>query len=234
MNGSRNSSRIVIGLLIVAVGVLLLLQNTGIAAFDNVVRWAPSLFILFGVWRLIATRFRRVFWPVLIITIALLVQLSWLGVDGAIFWPIVLIAAGVAIILGRGSRRRPQPETVGSPGTSRFTTEGGQVDAFNIFSSNRENVISGDFRGGQATTVMGSSHVDLRDSAVADRPATLEVTVVMGDARLRVPRGWNIRFDNTTVMGETKDDRGGSDSHDGTPDLIVTGQMVMGSLKIED
>ena len=141
---------------------------------------------------------------------------------------------GVAIILGRGSRKRPQPETVGSPGTSRFTTEGGEVDAFNIFSSNRENVISGDFRGGQATTVMGSSHVDLRDSAVEDRPATLEVTVVMGEARLRVPRGWNIRFDNTTVMGETKDDRGGSDSHDGTPDLIVTGQVVMGSLKIED
>lgn len=234
MNGSRNSSRIVIGLLIVAVGVLFLLQNTGVAAFENVVRWAPSLFILFGVWRLIATRFRRVFWPVLIITIALIVQLSWLGVDGAIFWPIVLIAAGVAIILGRGPRKRPQPEPAGSPGTSRFTAEGGEVDAFNIFSSNRENVVSGDFRGGQATTVMGSSHVDLRDSAVEDRPATLEMTVVMGEARLRVPPDWSVRFDNTTVMGETKDERSRREERDGAPDLIVTGQVVMGSLKIED
>ncbi len=234
MNGSRNSSRIVIGLLIAVVGVLLLLQNTGVAAFDNVVRWAPSLFILFGLWRLVANGFRRVFWPVLIITIALIVQLSWLGVDGAIFWPVVLIAAGVAIILGRGPGRRPQPETVGSPETSRFTANGGQVDAFNIFSSNRENVVSGDFRGGQATTVMGSSHVDLRDSAVEDRPATLEVTVVMGEARLRVPRNWSVRLENTTVMGETKDERSDRESQDGTPDLIVTGQVVMGSLKIDD
>ena len=234
MNGIRNPSRIVIGLLIVAVGVLFLLQNTGVAAFENVVRWAPSLFILFGLWRLVANGFRRVFWPVLIIAIAVLVQLSWLGVDGAVFWPVVLIAAGVAIILGRSPRRRPQPETVGSPETSRFTAEGGQVDAFNIFSSNRENVISGDFRGGQATTVMGSSHVDLRDSSVADRPATLDVTVVMGEARLRVPRDWSVRLENTTVMGEAKDERSNQESKDGAPDLIITGQVVMGSLKIDD
>ena len=234
MNGSGNSSRIVIGLLIAAVGVLLLLQNTGLASFDAVVRWAPSLFILFGLWRLVANGFRRVFWPIVIIAIALIVQLSWLGVDGAIFWPVVLIGAGVAVILGRTPRRRPQPEPVGQSAASRFTEEGGEVGAFNIFNSNKENVASGDFRGGQTTTVMGSAQMDLRDSVVADRPATLEVTVVMGEARLRVPPHWSVRFDNTTVMGETKDERPHHESQDGAPDLIITGQVVMGSLKIDD
>ena len=237
MKSSGNAARIVIGLLLVAVGALLLVDTTGLAEVGDLLRWTPSLFILYGLWLLVANGFRRVFWPVLIIAIALLVQLSLLGVDGRIFWPVVLIAVGVALILGRRARRRPRPEPgdqADNPAVSRFSTEDGEIDAFNVFSSTKENVASGDFTGGQLTTVMGSSQMDLRDSVVSKRPATLEVTVVMGEAKLRVPSGWSVRFDNNSVMGETKDERAHRESEDDTPDLVITGQVVMGSLKIED
>ena len=232
------SSQIVVGLLIAAVGVLLLLQTTGVAELDNVVRWTPSLFILFGLWRLVANGFRRVFFPVLIIAIAALVQLSWLGVDGRIFWPIVLIAAGLALVLGRlnRGRRRPEPSEhhAAQHETSRFSTEDGEIESFDVFGSNKENVASGDFRGGQVTSVMGSSQMDLRHSVVVERPASIEVIAVMGEVKLKVPSDWSVRFDNITVMGESKDERAANETRAGAPDLVITGTVMMGSLKIDD
>ena len=67
------------------------------------------------------------------------------------------------------------------------------------------------------------------------KPATLEVTVVMGEMKLRVPGEWNLRLENDTIMGETKDERlvretGG----EAQTDLVIKGSVVMGSLKIED
>ena len=234
MRRRGSSSGIVIGLLIVAVGVLLLLDSTGLVGIDGIVRWAPSLVILFGLWRLIANGFRRIFWPVLIITIGLLVQLSWLGLDGGIFWPVILIVIGLAIVLKWATRSRSNPEVIDGVATSRFATDDGEVDSFEVFGSTRERAASGDFRGGRITAVMGNSQLDLRDAVVVDRPATLEATVVMGEARLRIPPGWNVRFDNSTVMGESRDERSVRESFSEAPDLVITGTVTMGSLKIDD
>lgn len=82
---------------------------------------------------------------------------------------------------------------------------------------------------------MGESKLDLRDSSVMENPAVLELSVVMGQMEIRVPREWNVRMDGvTTVMGESKDERMPSDSQTDQTDLEINGTVVMGSLKIED
>ena len=227
MNADRISSQAVIGLLVAAIGVLLLLSTTEVASVNSVIRWTPSLFILFGLWRLAANGFERIVGPVLIIVIAGFVQLLALDIEVGNLWPAILIIVGLAIILRRVRGRR-------SVASDKSGAGAGDIDTFSMFSSVKRSVTSGDFQGGQATALMGSVQLDMRDAAVLEKPVTLEVTSVMGEVRLRVPSDWTVQLDNSTLLGETEDKRPRSESLGGSPDLVIAGLVLMGSLKIDD
>jgi hypothetical protein len=55
----------------------------------------------------------------------------------------------------------------------------------------------------------------------------------MGQVNIRVPSDWSVAINNSTIMGESKDERRGAPSSTDA-DLTITGTVVMGSLKIED
>ena len=80
---------------------------------------------------------------------------------------------------------------------------------------------------------MGNGTLDMRDATIVDKPATLEVSVVMGEVKVRVPTEWNVRIVNSSQMGDTKDTRGSQNDSD-NPDLIIRGSVTMGSLHITD
>lgn len=227
VNTDRGSTQVVIGLLVAAIGVVLLLSTIGVAVLGSVILWIPSLFILFGLWRLVASGFRRVSGPVMIILVAAFVQLAVLGVSFAIIWPAVLIAIGVAIVLHQLGRRR-------SGDAGRTGPDDGGVDTFNLMGSVRRSASPGDYRSGEVTAIMGSTHLDMRDAVIVEKPSMLEVTAVMSEVRLRVPPGWRIRLNNTTLLGETDDQRRRDEDYDTTPDLVIGGLVLMGSLKIDD
>ena len=224
MNVSGVSARWGMGLAFVAVGLMLLLHTTGVADLGSVIRWVPSLFILLGIVMMVARRFRRIITPAMIIAIAAVVQLVVLGY-AEVIWPALLILVGVAILLGWGRKRKSRdvrPDTVD-----------GDLDVATIMSSTYRRVSPDDLNGGEFTTVMGESKLDLRDISLSDLPAEICVTCVMGEVNLRVPPGWSVKINNSTVMGESKDERRSSPNAS-APDLTVTGTVVMGSLKIED
>ena len=81
---------------------------------------------------------------------------------------------------------------------------------------------------------MGEANIDLRESSVQEKPAILELTVVMGEIKLRVPSEWNVRVDDDIIMGELKDERMRRETSDSETDLVIKGSVVMGALKIED
>ena len=227
MNTDRGSTQVVIGLLVAAIGAVLLLSTLGVAVLGSLILWIPSLFILFGLWRLAANGFKRPSGPVLIILVAGFVQFAVLGVSFAIIWPAVLIAIGVAIILHQFGRRRSSHANQSGP-------DAGGVDTFNLMGSVRRSASSSDYRSGEVTAIMGSTHLDMRDAVIAEKPSTLEVTAVMSEVRLRVPSGWRVQLNTTTLLGETDDQRRRDEDHDTTPDLVIGGLVLMGSLKIDD
>ena len=51
------STQFVIGLVIIAVGVLFLLDSVNVIDTGDVFQWIPSLFILLGLWLLLKNRF---------------------------------------------------------------------------------------------------------------------------------------------------------------------------------
>ena len=241
-NHSALGGRFFFGALIVAIGILFLLNSTGVADLDRLLDWWPSLIILYGVWRLIANRFRSLFWPIVLIAIGAFLQLGQLGlsIDWGKFWPIALIAVGI-LILGGGLRRRSRRHRHSTTGPNSSTIIDVDVSSSSYSDDNtlhsvagsQDRIISGDFQGGSFNVVMGSGTLDMRDAKIVDRPATLEVSVVIGEVKIRVPANWNIRIVNSLQVGEAKDIRARRNDRD-NPDLIIKGSLKMGGLQVTD
>lgn len=241
-NRSALGGRFFFGALVVMVGILFLLNSTGVADLDWLLNWWPSLIILYGVWRLVANRFRRLFWPIVLIVIGAFLQLGQLGFDISWdrYWPVALIAVGI-LILGGGlrkrSRRRRHPTTCPNSSTiidvDVSTSQDTDDDTLHAVVGSQDRVISGDFQSGSINVVMGSGTLDMRDARIVNRPATLEVSVVIGEVKIRVPADWNVRIVNSIQVGEAEDIRA-RQNNDDNPDLIVKGSLKMGGLQITD
>jgi predicted membrane protein len=92
--------------------------------------------------------------------------------------------------------------------------------------------LSSDFRGGEATAVMGGIDIDLRDATMERREAVLDVSSVMGGVKIRVPQDWTVVSRVNTIMGGYKDEtrRPKEDDHR----LILKGTLLMGGLKVSN
>lgn len=227
MKTSKMSNQAIVGILVVVIGVVLLLGTTGIADVGGVFRWIPSLFIIFGLWRLVAGGFKRLFGPVLIIVVATFVQLILLGIDIGSLWPVVLILIGLLMLFGGQRLWHRKDKENGN--------DQNEISLMSVMSSSRSRVTSKAFKGGEATAFMGGIEIDMRDAEIAERPATLEATVLMGSLEIVVPRDWIVDINTMTLMGGTEDKRrdGGYDN-ERPPHLIITGTVLMGGLEIKD
>ena len=243
-----NSGRLIAGIIIIAIGALFLLNSTGIADVGGLTKWWPMIIVLLGVWRLIAQKFRSLFGPLLLIAIGVILQLWQLDISGLDFgtlWPAILIVVGIAILAGGFNRRRRQRERNRNRQRERSRRESATIidaepvtvfegDSLDATLSTDNRTMSGDFQSGSINIVMGSGELDLRGARITDKPATLNVSIVMGEAKLRVPSDWNVQSTATNQMAETNDTRGEEDARSETPDLIIEGKITMGSLQITD
>ncbi len=223
---SRVSNQAIAGLIVVAIGVLLLIGTLDVVDLGTVARWIPSLFILLGLWRLVASGFTNVLGPFIIIAVAALVQLAVLGVDIGQWWPILLIILGLGMLLGWQRVR----------GVERQSASTNSVNAVGIFGGPTLRVSSQGFKGGQVTAFMGGVNLDLREARVPDRPAVIDATVIFGGADIKVPPQWNVKLDALTLFGGSEDERRqpAGVSGDGTPDLVITGLVLFGGISIKD
>jgi hypothetical protein len=151
-----NWARAYVGLVIVAVGTILLLGNADVLdAGDVIASWWPAPIVLGGVLSLVSNP-RHWIPPLIIIAIGTALLLRTTGaVDtmGVVF-PVALILIGVLVIFGRGF------------GPRREHTES-SVNAFNLFSGSELASHSTAFEGGKVGAVFGGSEIDLRDATLA-------------------------------------------------------------------
>lgn len=185
-------SQFVFGVLLIAVGALLLLDRAGAvdawALFE--VGW-PVILLLAGTAQVV-TRPRNLFGAVLLggLGVALL---SWtLGwVDSlAVLWPLLLIAFGVWLMVARW------------PSTSRIPgLEDSDTDIVAVF-DNRVVQRSGPFTGGSVTAVFGDVRLDLRHASLDPAGARLQVTTVFGDLDLEIPEDWRVTVSGPELLGD--------------------------------
>ena len=183
-----NWGRLFFGLLVVAVGMILLLDNVGtVDAGEIFSTWWPAVIVLAGLLTFAANPRH---WPVaLIITaVGLAFLLSNLGVAdiGDFVIPAAIIVVGLLVIFGRGLGSR--------------TEAGDRVNSFNVFSGSELASHSKQFKGGSVSAIFGGAEVDLRD-AVPAPDARLDVFAAFGGVEVRVPEGWHVDVRGLPLFG---------------------------------
>jgi predicted membrane protein len=221
----RPTSQTVFGALVVLLGIVLLLDTTGIADTDSLLTYVPSLFVLVALYAMVASGFRNVAGPLVIGLLAGGSQLVALGIlefaDLAPLWPVFVIVFGLSVVL---ARYRARVHTVPDE----------YVSAVAFFGGSEKRSTSKSFAGADLTAVFGGAELDLRDAAVADPPARVSATALFGGVDVVVPRDWNVRVDVIPVFGGAEDDRPRREEERESVDLVVTGFAAFGGISVTD
>ena len=173
---------LVVGLTIMAVGVVLLLDTLGIREVGSFMRYWPFLIVLFGA-SLVAQAFKPVD-PA--------APKRQQGGVPCFF----LFLLGVGMFW-----------TFGLPGVIDTQASGRRATATGIMGRAETNV-PGDVRNGRVAAVMGRSMLDLRQVNLAPgETMTVDVFVTMGRAQVRIPDHWVVDASALPVMGSVDEDR---------------------------
>jgi hypothetical protein len=135
----------------------------------------------------------------------------------------ILVSIQVATyIVGKRLRRKYRDQEVGP-------------DSFNavaVMQGKEKRVAVPGLRGGNLRVVMGGLDLDLRDASVQTRPAVVETTVVMGGADIKVPPGWTVKTEISSILGGVGN-RKYSPPEGGPPDLVLRGKVILGGIDIK-
>jgi len=218
-------SRVFFGLVVVAIGVLFTLDNLGVVAAREVLRFWPVIFIAIGATSLSdAGRTGRHVSGLIWIFVGvwlLLHEFHYVRFQPWDLWPLLLVFIGVSI-LWRAL----------APSPARGADEASVVRALAVMSGVHRKIMSRDFKGGDATAVMGGCKLDFRSAAIGAQPAALDVFAFWGGVEIVVPETWAVDVRAMPVLGGV-DNRTRAPS-DATQHLVVTGTIVMGGVEVKN
>ena len=232
MHSKSHNPAVCFGLVIVAIGALLLLANfTNFGA--GIGRWWPLILIVIGLVDLLSNR-RRWFRGASTLVIGALFLMDTLGVwnvPWSLLWPIPLLVIGAAIVLGaaRGKRRRKEARRSETPVEAAGP---GGLDLSVTFGERAQAVSDPNFPGGRISAVFGQAQVDLSQAGLANGEATLDVSATFASVILRVPADWRVDIRVNTTLADAADKRPQPAPDSPTGTLVVTGSATFGSVEI--
>jgi hypothetical protein len=214
-------SRLVFGLVLIALGVLLLLdQAQRLSAWEVVADWWPTIVIACGVAQLV-TRPRNTLSGVVLSVLGGVLLLWSLGVIAsvAVVWPVLLIAAGLWLLAGR----------LGRAGGRRA----GALEVHAIVDDREEAAAPGPFPGGSVTALLGDVELDLSRATLDADGATLDVITVFGDVELTIPAAWEVTATGPELFGDVVLRRASSPPTD-APVLRLRVFTVFGDVEVRN
>ena len=250
------ASQVVVGLLVIALGVLFLLDNLGVLDFRYSMHFWPLVLVVIGVLKILQTRTAGgALVGGALILLGGLMTLKGLGlvyVTWRTLWPILLIGAGVAVVYRSITGRRVfevgvvrldkadnWKEKTGESGAQEPAAKADTADKADdsvinvtaVMGSYASRVTSQHFRGGEVTAVMGGCEIDLRQSSL-DGEAVLDVFALFGGIQIKVPPDWTVVLMGTPVMGGFEEKT--IVPKDASKRLLIKGYAIMGGLEVRN
>ncbi|MCI0750884.1 MAG: cell wall-active antibiotics response protein [Flammeovirgaceae bacterium] len=229
--GSPRDGRAIAGLIVITVGALLLARQAG-ADFPHWILSFGTLLGVIGLYIGYRQRFRNWFWMVptaiglLFLTDDIVENFS----VGPFIWPIIIIAVGLVIIFR--PRRSRELRQKFSNVTEESTGED-KIDTITVFGAIKKNIISKNFKGGEATSVFGGVELDFTQADINGR-AELELTHIFGGAKLIIPPDWRLHSDELVcIFGGLDDKRKATSNTDPNKVLVITGTCLFGGIDIK-
>jgi predicted membrane protein len=223
----RLNGRVVLGAALILFGVLFALNNLRLVEAGRVLMWWPLVPIAIGVMKVrrAPEDGQRPF-GVALIALGLLflfnTLLAWRFRD---MWPVALMMLGGTLLWrGLAPKARRQAALADASHLSEFVFMGG---------GNRI-VETRDFKGGEATAMLGGVEIDLRRAAIVDGPVVVDVFALWGGVELRVPVEWSVDVRITPILGGYENKVRGPDQGDLAPRLVVRGYAIMGGVGVKN
>ena len=235
----------IFALILIVAGVLLFLDNLGLLPIQNIRAYWPLALVAWAV--AIVERRRGAHALIWASTLAVFGCLLLLGnlhiihVTAGVIWPLLLIAIGAIILVGRCQwPARPWPPRRFGAGSSlrEPSFSGNKLMESVVFSGSERRVESQNFEGGKVEAVFGGLELDLSGAAITtpDRRAVLEVNAVFGGVEIRIPRTWRVERESAAVFGGFNDHTVPPRPEPGfePPTLVIRGSAVFGGIEVKN
>ncbi len=145
-----------------------------------------------------------------------------------VFWPAMLIIAGVLIIFRR--------KVDHSHWEKKSLSDDDLIDEISIFGGAEKTVMSQSFKGGKILAIFGGSTFNLVRAKLAPEKNYIEVLIIFGGMKLIVPEDWTVKIRVMSLFGgfgeklryklpETGVDQGSQ--------LIIKGTVIFGGGEIK-
>lgn len=233
------NARGVMGILLVALGALMLTANFSYR-WDIFDFW-PALLILWGVVRLADTESKNKWFSLALIAFGGIWLLEAFNphfyhrysyfFDWDYIWPMALVALGGYFIF-RNMRATESSE--GAIAGEASDTD--RVSSLALLGGNTVKVTSKSFKGGTATAILGGVEIDMREAGINSgaTAAQLDATALLGGVELYVPTEWAVSVKGTPILGSIEDQRPSPPlAGEGTKTLIVDCMAILGSVEIK-
>jgi len=218
--------RVVLGLLLVAVGVVFTLGNLRLIEAHRFLRYWPLFVVAFGLTQALDAR-RRVSGALWAAAGAWMLasNLGWATVSFWDLWPGALIALVGAHVAFGGLGRRDRGSW---PGTSSRRNH-----MVAVMGAHQLKNDSPEFEGADMMAVMGGCELDLRHATPRDGEALIDAIAFMGGIEVKVPRDWHVVVRGIPFMGGIVDETE-PPAEDTGKRLIVTAFAMMGGIEIKN
>lgn len=234
-NPHSRSGRMWGGVVLLGIGSLLMARELG----ADIPRWVFSWeMILIAVGLFLGARhsFRPDGWMVpIIIGVVFMIDDFYPDFELKHFiWPGIIIVVGFLMII-RPKRRRDRWKSWGNDAMfSSASNDSDEVlEMVSVFGGNKRNVITKNFKGGEAVSVFGGTELILTQADFTGI-VTLELTQVFGGAKLIVPANWKIQSEVVSVFGSLDDKRPQiPEGTDSSKVLRLVGTSIFGGIDIK-
>ncbi|MEW7850695.1 DUF5668 domain-containing protein [Massilia aurea] len=231
------TAQVVLGLLVIAMGLLFLLDNLGLVDMHRAFSFWPMLFVIVGTVKLCDTRSQGgTLLGAGLVGVGILLMLDRLDIiDFSVrtLWPLVLIGLG-GYLVSKSLRSRGMLGGVAAgegAGMLDGTGSGEVVDITAILGGYERRVATQDFRGGEITAVMGGCELDMRSASIHGE-AVINVFAFWGGVTIKCPPDWTVILLGTPILGGFEEKT--AVPPDGSKRLVIRGYAIMGGVEIRN
>jgi len=221
------SAKLLVGMFIVAVGLLFLADNLGYLDSDEYLHYWPVILLVVGVVNVLQPH-GGLKGAIFLVCGAwiLLLNMGIIDLEIRVFWPLILVGLGAVLVW------RAMSGAKGSSSPPEGSDAGSTVNAFALMSAVTRRSSSPAFRGGDLTAVMGGCEIDLRQAQLEPGEVTIDTFAVWGGIEIKVPTDWTVIGKVMPIMGGFTDST--RPPRDDTKRLIVKGTAIMGGVEVKN
>ena len=245
MERRRNDKRFYFGVVLIFLGLVMILERLNLipeSVSDLLLSWQM---LLSGVGVLSLIGGNRIAGTIMVVIGGTFLIPEMITVPHElrrIYFPLILVVIGVAILLRQREHSRfrigqtippDKPSGEPSPGPSGSMNT---FDDFVIFGGREIFVNSQALIGGKATSIFGGIEFDLRKANLQPGGAVIDCVSVFGGCGFKIPMDWNVRNEVTTIFGAFTDKRGETYSdryYDPSKTLVIKGVSIFGGVEVK-